>query len=190
VGGKLIRRRISMQRNILRFTGTALMIAFLASSGLAQQIIKIGVVNSQTVLENSAEGKKVLSQLQDKDKRNQAELSRRDAEIQELQTKLNTQRLTLTPEALRNLNLDLERKTTERRRYYEDAGRDMNETAERLFQRVQNELLPIIEQMGKEKGLDMIFDLAKSGAIYFSPAVDMTQEVIQRYDASKVPAKK
>jgi Skp family chaperone for outer membrane proteins len=168
----------------------ALMIAALASSGLAQQITKIGVVNSQEVLEKSAEGKKVLAQLQDKDKRNQAELSRRDQEIQELQTRLNTQRLTLTPEALRNLSSDLQRKQTERNRYFEDAGREMNELADRLFQRIQNELLPIIEQMGKENGMDVIFDLGKSGAIYFSPAIEITQEVIQRYDASKAPTKK
>ena len=179
-----------MHTRTAKFIVMTLMVAVLASSGLAQQIIKIGIVDSQEVLEKSAEGKTVLAQLQDKDKRNQAELSRRDSEIQDLQTKLNTQRLTLTAEALRNLTADLERKTTERRRYYEDAGREMNELAERLFQRIQNELLPIIEQMGKEKGLDMIFDLAKSGAIYFSPTVALTQEVIQRYDASKAPAKK
>jgi Skp family chaperone for outer membrane proteins len=166
------------------------MIAVLASSGLAQQVIKIGVVNSQEVLEKSAEGKRVLAQLQDKDKRNQAELSRRDSEIQDLQTRLNTQRLTLTPEALRNLTTDLQRKQTERNRFYEDAGREMNELADRLFQRIQTELLPIIEQMGKENGLDIIFDLGKSGAIYFSPTVDLTAEVITRYDASKAPTKK
>jgi len=179
-----------MHRSTAKLIIMALMIAALASSGLAQQIIKIGVVNSQEVLEKSAEGKRVLAQLQDKDKRNQAELSRRDQEIQELQTKLNTQRLTLTPEALRNLSSDLQRKQTERQRYFEDAGREMNELAERLFQRIQNELLPIIEQMGKENGMDVIFDLGKSGAIYFSPSIAITQEVIQRYDASKAPAKK
>lgn len=180
-----------MYRSTGRLIITALlMIAVLASSGLAQQVIKMGVVNSQEVLEKSAEGKRVLAQLQDKDKRNQAELSRRDTEIQELQTRLNTQRLTLTQEALRNLSADLQRKQTERNRFYEDAGREMNELADRLFQRIQNELLPIIEQMGKENGLDLIFDLGKSGAIYFSPTIDLTQDVIQRYDASKAPAKK
>jgi hypothetical protein len=44
--------------------------------------------------------------------------------------------------------------------------------------------------MGKENGMDVIFDLAKSGAIYFSPAIEITQDVIQRYDASKAPTKK
>jgi Skp family chaperone for outer membrane proteins len=45
--------------------------------------------------------------------------------------------------------------------------------------------LPIIEQVGKEKNLDIILDLARSGAIYFNPTIDLTQEVITKYDASK-----
>ena len=61
----------------------------------------------------------------------------------------------------------------------------MQAFTQRLFQKVQNELLPIIEQLGKDKGLDVIFDLARSGAIYFNPTINMTQEVITRYDASK-----
>ena len=51
----------------------ALFIAALVSTGFAQQVSKIGIVNAQEILEKSAEGKKVMSQLQDKDKRNQAE---------------------------------------------------------------------------------------------------------------------
>lgn len=177
-----------------RYTGKVLfltlMLALLFTNGFAQQITKLGVVNSQQVLENSVEGKRVMAQLQERDKRNQAELSRRDEEIRELQTKLNTQRLTLTQEALINMTADLERKQTDRKRYFEDASRDMNEMANRLFQQIQNELLPIIEALGKERGLDLIFDLGRSGAVYFSPGIDLTQEVIQRYDASKAPTKK
>lgn len=163
----------------------AVIIAALASTGYAQAIVKIGVVNSQEVLEKSVEGKKIMAQLQDKDKRNQSELSRQDEAIRQLQTKLNTQRLTLTNEALMNLNADLEKKQTERKRFAEDTYREMQDLTQRLFNRIQSELLPIIEQVGKEKGLDIVFDLRSSGAVYYSPAVDLTQEIIKKYDASK-----
>jgi Skp family chaperone for outer membrane proteins len=108
-----------------------------------------------------------------------------DEEIRNLETRINTQRLTLTNEAMMQLSSDLEKKRTERKRFAEDSLREMQEFTGRLFQRVQTELLPIIEQLGKDKGLDVIFDLARSGAIYFNPMIDMTQEVITRYDASK-----
>ena len=53
-----------MHRSTTKLILTAvIMIAALASSGLAQQIVKVGVVNSQEVLEKSAEGKRVLAQL-------------------------------------------------------------------------------------------------------------------------------
>jgi len=167
----------------------AVIIAALASTGYAQAIVKIGVVNSQEVLEKSVEGKKIMSQLQDKDKRNQSELSRQDEAIRQLQTKLNTQRLTLTNEALMNLNADLEKKQTERKRFAEDTYREMQDLTQRLFNRIQSELLPIIEQVGKEKGLDIVFDLRSSGAVYYSPNVDLTQEIIKKYDASKTGTK-
>jgi outer membrane protein len=162
-----------------------LILAVLVTLSYSQQAIKVGVVNSQDVLERSAEGKRVMGQIQDKDKQNQDRLGAIDEEIRNLETRINTQRLTLTNEAMMQLSSDLEKKRTERKRFAEDSLREMQEFTGRLFQRIQNELLPIIEQLGKDKNLDIIFDLARSGAIYFNPTIDITQEVITRYDASK-----
>ncbi|MGB3861657.1 MAG: OmpH family outer membrane protein [Candidatus Aminicenantaceae bacterium] len=162
-----------------------LVLAVLVTLGYSQQAIKIGVVNSQDVLERSAEGKRVMAQIQDKDKQNQDRLGTLDDEIRNLETRINTQRLTLTNEAMLQLSSDLDKKRTARKRFGEDSLREMQEFTGRLFQRIQTELLPIIEQVGKDKSLDVIFDLARSGAIYFNPTIDLTQEVITRYDASK-----
>ena len=166
---------------------------FVAAGSLsfAQQSPKLGVINSQDVLERAAEGKKVIARLQDKDKSNQAILTKFDEEIRQLETKINTQRLTLAEEALYNMQADLQKKQTDRKRVAEDAVRDFQDLQVKLFQKVQSELIPIIEGLGKEKGLDLILDLAKSGAVYYNPVIDLTEDVIKRYDASKAapPAK-
>jgi Skp family chaperone for outer membrane proteins len=168
----------------------ALFVLSFLSLGFAQQTGKIGVINSQMVLEKSTEGKRVITQLQDKDKKSQSDLARLDNEIKQLETKLNTQRLTLTDEAAMQINSDVEKKKTDQKRLSEDAVREIQELQYRLFNKVQGELIPIIEGLGKEKGMDVIFDLAKSGAVYFNPVIDLTDEVIRRYDASKAaPAK-
>jgi Skp family chaperone for outer membrane proteins len=175
-------------------TTALLLIALLTAAvsvSMAQQSPRIGVINSQDVLERSVEGKRVIARLTEKDKQNQASLTKLDEEIRQLETKLNTQRLTLTEEALYNMNADLQRKQTDRKRIAEDAVRDFQDLQVKLFNKVQSELIPIIEALGKEKGIDLIFDLAKSGAVYFNPAVDLTEEVIKKYDASKAsPAAK
>lgn len=166
-----------------------LFITSLFSLSFAQQTIKIGVVNSQKVLQNSVQGKKAIARLQEKDKGNKAKLAKLDEEIRQLETKLNTQRLTLTNEAVIQLSSDLEKKRTERKRFAEDSTRELQDLQLRLYNKVQGELLPIINKLGKEKSLDLIFDLASSGTIYFNPSIDLTAEVIKRYDASKATKK-
>jgi len=185
----ILRRNKMIKRSTKKSLFLAVLITILFSLGFTQQTSKIGIVNSNEVLEKSIEGKKIIAQVEAKNKKNQERLAKIDDDIRKLQTKLNTQRLTLTNEAMMQLNSDLQRKQTERKRFAEDSYNDMQEFTARLFQRVQSELLPIIEQVGKEKNLDLIFDLLKSGTIYFNPAINITEEVIKKYDASKASQK-
>jgi Skp family chaperone for outer membrane proteins len=178
-----------MKKTLRQAVGLLILVmGVLASQSFAQQL-KMGIVNSQVVLERSSEGKKVIARLQDLDKQNQARIAKLDSEIQTLQTQINTQRLTLTDEALQAKAADLDRKQTQRKRDAEDAYATMQETSNRLLKRIQDELIPVVTQLGKEKGLDIIFDLGKSGAVYWNPATDVTEEVIKRYDASKAAGK-
>lgn len=156
---------------------------------LAQQSLKVGVINSQEILEKSTEGKKAIAQLEEKNRKTQQDLAKLDDQIRQLESRLSTQQLTMTQEAILSLSVDLDRKRTERQRMAEDAQKDMQELTQRLYMRIQSEVMPIINKLGQEKGLDLILDLRESGVLFFSPAVDLTQEVIKRYDASKAPAK-
>jgi outer membrane protein len=154
----------------------------------AQEGTKMGMVNTQTVLEKSAEGKKAIAQLQAADKKYSDQVNLLDDQIKQLQNRLATQRLTLTPEAAAGIQADIQKKQTDRQRTAEDATRTMQELQATLLTRIQNELIPIIEQLRTDKGLDLIFDLTRSGTVYFNPALDLTDEVVRRYDASKAPA--
>jgi Skp family chaperone for outer membrane proteins len=54
-------------------------------------------------------------------------------------------------------------------------------------------MVMIIENLAKERGLELVLDVQASGVVTFSPTVDITDEVIRRYDQSKVatpPVKK
>ena len=173
------------RRNISKKILLVLFVAGLVSLGYAQQPMKFGAVNSQEVLEKSQEGKRVTAQLEAKNKTLQEDLARMDDRIRDLEARLNTQRLTLSQEALTNLMADLDKLRTDRTRFVEDSRRELNDLQVRLFNKLQTELRPIITEVGKEKNLDMIFDVGGSGIIYFNPAVDLTQDIIVKYDGSK-----
>jgi outer membrane protein len=173
----------------MRKTATFVCGLLIAGTALLAQS-KIGVVNSPLILEKSVEGKRVIAQLQDRDKQYQSGIAKADEDIRQLQAKLNQQRLTLTEEAISQLTADLDRKQTERKRLAEDAYANMDDLQKRLFKKVTDELGPIIEQIGKEKGLEIIFDLQRAGAAWFSPTIDITDDVIKRYDKAKSEQKK
>ncbi|OGD29520.1 MAG: hypothetical protein A2V57_05805 [Candidatus Aminicenantes bacterium RBG_19FT_COMBO_65_30] len=166
--------------------------AGLAGLAPAQEGGKLGMINSQEILDKSAEGRKALAQLQAADKKYTDEITRMDDQIKQLQSRLSAQRLTLTADAAAGIQADIQKKQTDRQRAAEDATRAMQELQARTFGQIQSELIPIIEQLRKDKELDLIFDLAKSGTVFYSPALDLTAEVIKRYDASKAapPVKK
>jgi outer membrane protein len=181
----------------LHFRLLAILTVF-AAAGLAGLALaqegggKIGMINSQEVLEKSVEGKKAITQLQAADKKFGDQITTLDDQIKTLQGRLTAQRMTLTAEAAAGIQADIQRKQTERQRAVEDASRSMQDLQGQTLSQIQADLIPIIEQIRKDKGLDLIFDLTKSGTVFFNPTLDLTAEVIRRYDAIKAapPVKK
>lgn len=178
-----------MRRSANKIIVLALFFVAMISSSFAQETPKVGIVNPMQVMERSTEGKGIIARLEKKSKENQDKLAKMDDQIRDLETRINTQRLTLTQESLLNMTSDLDRKRTDRKRFAEDSYREFSQLRDRLFNKVKNELIPIIEQIGKEKNMVAIFDLTNSGVIYFAPTIDLTDEVIKKYDASKVSKK-
>ncbi len=114
--------------------------AGLAGLAAAQESGKLATLNSQDVLEKSAEGKRAIAQLQAADKKYGDDVTRLDDQIKQLQNRLSSQRLTLTAEAAAGIQADIQRKQTERQRAAEDAARGMRELQMRTLEQIQNEL--------------------------------------------------
>jgi outer membrane protein len=162
-----------------------LFILVIATASYAQQVTKIAIVNSQRAFETSIEGKKALTQLQDRDTKIKTDLQKMDDAIRLLENRMNTGQLTMTQEAINALQADLAKKTTERKRYEEDAARDAQQLSANLIQKIRVEMVAIIENLAKERGLELVLDTATSGVVTASQTIDITDEVVRRYDQSK-----
>jgi Skp family chaperone for outer membrane proteins len=160
----------------------------LAAPAFAQQAFKVAIVNSQRAFEQSIEGKKAAAQMQEKDTKLRNDLQKLDDAIRATENKIRTGQLTMSQEALMALQADLDRKQTDRKRAEEDASKDMQQFQVNLVQRIRAEMVKIIEDLRVERGYDLVLDLVSSGVVTFNPAIDITDEVIKRYDASKVAA--
>jgi len=170
-----------------------LFVLAVAAAGYAQQASKIAVINSQMAFETSVEGKKALSQMQDRENKIKSDIQKLDDAIRLLENKLTTGRLTMTNEALMGIQADIETQKTKRTRYEEDATRDGNQFANNIIQKIRNEMVAVIEALAKERGYDLVLDMITGGVVTSSPTVDITKDVVARYDQSKAatpPVKK
>jgi outer membrane protein len=172
-----------------RFKKTApLVIVFvlaLMGAAYAQQVTKIAVVNPQRAFEQCSEGKKAIAQFQANETKVKADIQKMDDALRLLENRMNTGRLTMTSDALIGLQADIDKKTTERKRYEEDAARDAQQLSANLIQKIRVEMVAVIEALAKEKGFDLVLDGASGAVLTAGPTIDITDEVIRRYDASK-----
>ncbi|MGD2245079.1 MAG: OmpH family outer membrane protein [Candidatus Aminicenantes bacterium] len=160
-------------------------LAVISVKGSAEQTMNIAVIDPIKAFEGSAEGKKAMAQLQAEQQKIRSELARIDEDVQDIENRLRTQSLTLTQETQQKLAMDLDRLRTQRKRVEEDSLKDYQRLEFKLFNRIKEEVLPIIETIAKERGFSLVLDLSTTGVAYFDKAIDITEEVVKRYNASK-----
>jgi hypothetical protein len=54
--------------------------------------------------------------------------------------------------------------------------------AENVEAELRARLFPVVEQLSREKGLDFVFSADSPGLIWFSAAVDLSKEIVERLD--------
>jgi outer membrane protein len=166
-----------------------LIFALLALTTFVFSEVKIGIINPQAVLQNSAKGKDVIEKLRSLNMSKQKQYEAMQKEIDLLEKEIGSQ--PFNQETLAKKNMDLQNKRTEIKRFAEDAQKDSLAVQQKEFENLQRELMPIIEKIAKDAGFSLVLDLNTAGVTYFDPVIDVTDQVIKVYDTQvAVPAKK
>jgi Skp family chaperone for outer membrane proteins len=175
-------------RKSIRSVWVGIFLAGFVSVGFAQGTFEIGVIDSSKVMQTSAEGKKAIFTLKQKEQQYNDALTNIDNQAKELELKLSSQKLVLSQEAQQQILYDLEQLKTKKERAEEDYTKEYRKLEFSLVTKIRNEVFPIIETVAKEKNFRLVLDLSVTGAAYVDPAIDITNEVIQRYDQAKSSA--
>ncbi|MFH1090300.1 MAG: OmpH family outer membrane protein [Pseudomonadota bacterium] len=170
-------------------TGLALLTwvlaVYLPSATAAAPEIKIGVFDMQKALDESKLGKASKANLLAKFQKLQKELSDEEAQLKTLKTQLDQQAPMLSPTARTEKEKELQRRI----RDLQDKARDYSDQMKRddfeQFKPLYQGLLDIAKDIGKAKGFTVILEAKKGLLIYYQDSLDITDEVIQRFDAGK-----
>jgi Skp family chaperone for outer membrane proteins len=148
---------------------------------------KAGFVNLQAIAQMTAEGKAAAAKVNALAQKKQTEGADKAKALQANQTKLQTSGNVMSDSARSQLEKEIERQTVEGQRFEQDAQAELNELQQELQQQFQAKLLPILIDLSKEKGLQVLFSAGDAGVIWIEPGIDLTLEAVKRMDSA--PAK-
>jgi outer membrane protein len=162
-------------KGLLRLVSVGALMAGLATGTVMAQELKIGYVNSERILRDSAPARAATQKLEQ-------EFAKRDRELQDMGAKLKAtaERLekdgpVLTePDRVRRQRelSDMDRDFQKRQREFrEDLNQRRNEELQALLERAQK----IVRQLAEQEKYDLIIQ----DAVYFSAKVDITDKVLR-----------
>ena len=145
---------------------------------------KIGVINIQAAIANTAEGKKVMADLQTKYKPRQQELERLQQEIQAIQDQLAKQSTTLSEDEQARLSREAEDKQKLLKRSAEDAQNDFNHDRDEALNKLGQKMVHVITDYAQQNGFTLVLDDAQMPVYFAAKDIELTAEIIKRYDGA------
>jgi Skp family chaperone for outer membrane proteins len=144
--------------------------------------IRYAFINIQQIAAESAEGKVASTKIEAFRAKKAADLNERNKQVEANQAKLRS--TVITEETRAQVQRDIDKATVDIQRLTQDAQAELQEMQNGLQLEFQRKLGPVIQGVAVEKGLHMLFSQADSGMVWADPGLDLTAEVIRRFDAA------
>lgn len=152
--------------------------AFCLSTGsIGQEAFKIGVVNTQEVLEGSAQAKDATQLLQAASERLKTKLQGLADEVRTLQEKKAKTELFVEQAQTADLNNEIRLKQQEYQREVEIGQQALLEKEQELMEPIYNNLQELIIKVGETENFDIILE-KRLITLYVKKEYDLTQQLI------------
>lgn len=176
----MLRRSFRVSNCVLGLFALALTAGSLPAAAEA----KVAVIDVEKLVSESPRGKAGRDEMEKLRESKRGELQAKQQEVLDLRKRLEDGRLSLAPEKLQEMQEELEGKAVALKRLEDDANREIQRKGEKLMADIEKQILPLIQQVGKEQGYSVIFNKYQSGLLYADDAVDITQMVIDSMTAT------
>jgi len=152
-----------------------------AVDGHAQTTTKIGVFDSKTVFNDTAEGKRLQQHLNQKRDEYRQGITAKEEEAQALQQQLLEGEFTLSNERKSLLQTDLQRLMVSLDSMKQEANNNLRIDLEDVQNELDRKLLEVVEELGVELGYAVILE-KNTQVVFASAATDISQVVIDRFN--------
>ena len=146
--------------------------------------VKVAWINLEQAIYGCEEGKKELGEVQKFVEKKNSELQQAQKELATLKNQLEVQGPKLTDEARADLEEQIADRETAMQRFQQDTQKDIDNRRVRTTNMIGRKLLPIVEKVSKEKGLQAVVYLNPQRDAWVDPSLIITEEVIRAYNAA------
>lgn len=169
-----------MKTMMMRVALGALMTVALFGQG------KIAILNTQKALLDTGEIKKAQADLEAKFKPRTDELRKLDADLADIQNRLNAGAGKLTPQVEADLTSQGQRKQREMQRKQEDLQAEVERDRQEILLKASQRMQEVVKKLSEEKGYDVVID--SSNTVHFKTTLEITADATAAYDKAH-PAK-
>ena len=142
------------------------------------QDFKLGVINTQKVVENYNKAIEADTELKTLQDRLAGRLKKLEDEIVTMEERLTKQELFLDEDAVRSAKADIVRKQDEYRQKLKVGQESLMEKQKELLEPILEEVKDLIIQIGKQEKYSLILD--KQAAMFVESKYDLTDSLIQQ----------
>ncbi len=160
--------------------------AFGQTAGVTTGTTKIAIIDIERIAAESTAGKALFASLKAENDKIQEEVAKREQEIRDMSTKLNSE--ILSQDAKLRLQRDIERKRTEAQRWLQDQQQDFEAKRQEGEAKFQESLEPIVRAVATENQIGLILRATPGLTFVLDPALDISLLVVQKLDAAAPPS--
>ena len=166
---------------IVLFTTMLFLCSAAQAAKESQSDTKIGLINIQKVLAESKAGKEAKAVFEKELEGRRATLQAKEKEVRAMETELRTGAAKLKSDVKKSKEENLAAETKELRRLGQDMEDELKKKDAELTSKILKDVFGITRKMGEEKRYTLIMQ-AGPQVIYIDKTIDITDEVMKRYD--------
>lgn len=163
----------------------ATLLAILGAPDLAAADVKIGYVDLQRALNESAAGKKAKEDFRGQVERLESQLKGKKEELDKLKSDLETKGTVMADAQRKKLENEFEQKRLDLKRRFEDSQAELQKKDQELTGKIIQDLQGIIKEVGDRDGYTLILELGSSPVLYYKKSSDITDDVLSVYNSKR-----
>jgi outer membrane protein len=155
---------------------------------LYAQNSRVVAVDFERAVVQTAGGKKASDKFNAALQAKQADVEKRQKEIEDLTKKLQNGARTLSDAVKADTQKDIDRKTTDLQRVNEDAQKELETLRDELLRPIAQKATAILNAMAERQGYTLVVDVSnpQNNVVFVNPKNDITEELIKALDAEAV----